>query len=75
MLTSGKPSKRAVYREDLRNNFPNYPDKPLRDILGPVPSEPVGNSKDLYKRRDPSGRVIRALSGIMQKGNVFKGTF
>lgn len=75
MLTSGKPSKRPVYNESIHQEFPLYPDKPLRDVLGPVPSEPVGNSKDLYKRRDPSGRVIRALSGIMVKGNQFKGTF
>jgi hypothetical protein len=45
----------------------------MRAVLGPVPSKPVGGEG--YKQRDKSGRVIRALSGIMQKGNVFKGTF
>jgi hypothetical protein len=45
----------------------------MRDVLGPVPSKPVGGEG--YKQRDKSGRVIRALSGIMKRGNVFKGTF
>jgi hypothetical protein len=73
MREKGTPSKRPVYQEQLREKFPFYPDKPMRDVLGPVPSKPVGGEG--YKQRDKSGRVIRALSGIMQKGNVFKGTF
>lgn len=75
MREKGNPSKRPVYQEQLRSSYPAYPDKPMRDVLGPVPSNPVGDSKDLYKRRDQNGRVVRALSGIMQKGNVFKGTY
>lgn len=74
MLTSGKPSKRPIYTDSIRQKFPVYPDKPMRDVLGPVPSKPVGNGEG-YKLRDDQGRVIRALSGIMVKGNRFKGTF
>ena len=36
MLTAGKPSKRPVYNESIRQKFPVYPDKPMRDVLGPV---------------------------------------
>ena len=74
MLTSGKPSKRPIYNDSIRQKFPVYPDKPMRDVLGPVPSNPVDNGEG-YKLRDKSGSVIRALSGIMVKGNRFKGTF
>lgn len=73
MREKGTPSRRPVYGEHLQRQYPLYPDKPLRDILGPPPSH--GNPNDSYKQRDPSGRVIRALSGIMRKGNVFRGTF
>ena len=74
MLTSGKPSKRPIYNDSIRQKFPVYPDKPMRDVLGPVPSNPVGSGEG-YKLRVDQGRVIRALSGIMVKGNRFKGTF
>ena len=74
MLTAGKPSKRPMYNDSIRQKFPVYPDKPMRDVLGPVPSKPVGNGEG-YKLRDKGGSVIRALSGRASKGNRFKGTF
>lgn len=73
MREKGTPSLRPVYGEQLQRQYPVYPDKPLRDILGPPPSH--GNPGDSYKERDKDGRVIRALSGIMKKGNTFKGMF
>lgn len=74
MRNEGTPSRRAVFKEGIQRQNPVYPDKPLRDVLGPMPSRPVLKD-DSYKLRDPDGRVIRALSGIMMKGNRFKGTF
>lgn len=57
---------------------PFYYDKILRD-RGLMPDSnrapDPGTAPRHFKTRDPQGRVIRALSGIMKKGNVFKGTF
>lgn len=57
---------------------PFYYDKILRD-RGLMPDSnrapDPGPAPRNFKTRDPQGRVIRALSGIMKKGNTFKGMF
>jgi hypothetical protein len=77
MLTEGTPSKRPMARSmEKPERF--YYDKILRDRGLNPPSNKApdpGTAPKRFKYRDKDGRVIRALSGIMQKGNVFKGTF
>lgn len=78
MREQGTPSNRRIAKSMGPKPERFYYDKILRDrgLQPPAnpPSDP-GPAPNQFKKRDPSGRVIRALSGIMQKGNVFKGTF
>lgn len=67
MLGEGRPSRREMYREKMQRENPVYPDRPLRDILGPPPSLGPERGPEL---RDNKGRMIRALAG-----STFKGTF
>ena len=63
MREKGTPSNRPIAKGMGPKPEPFYFDQILRDRgFQPSPNRPVG-------------RVIRALSGIMRKGNVFKGTF
>ena len=77
MYESKNPSRRRMFNEMQRPKpKPFYFDKILRDRgFQPSPSQGPGTAPNMFKQRDKQGRVIRALSGIMQKGNVFKGTF
>ena len=78
MYEEGTPSKRRLAKGMAPKPEEFYYDKIIRDRgLRPSPNQPAdpGTAPGKYMQRDRSGRVIRALSGIMQKGNVFKGTF
>lgn len=67
MRDQGVQSRREMYRGMLQNKFPLYPDRPLRDILGPPPPLRPERGPEL---RDEKGRMIRALARAQ-----FKGTF
>ena len=67
MLVEGRPSRREMYRARIQQENPVYPDRPLRDILGPPPSLRPERGPEL---RDNKGRMIRALAG-----STFKGMF
>ena len=78
MREEGTPSNRRMAKGMAPKPERFYYDKILRDRGLRPPSLPPtdpGPAPKQFKQRDPSGRVIRALSGIMKKGNVFKGTF
>lgn len=78
MREKGTPSNRPIAKGMGPKPEPFYFDRILRDRgFQPSPNRPVdpGPAPGQYRQRDEKGRVIRALSGIMRKGNVFKGTF
>ena len=79
MREEGTPSKRPLAKSMAPKPERFYYDKILRDRglqPSPFPKAPdPGTAPGRFQQRDQNGRVIRALSGIMKKGNVFKGTF
>jgi hypothetical protein len=75
MREKGTPSRRPVYGEQVRKKNPVYPDRILRENFERPMGAPVPDPSNMYKQREPGGRVIRALSSIMQRGNRFQGTF
>lgn len=81
MREKGTPSKLSMTRSMAPKKEPErfFHDKILRDKgykPNPIPKSPdPGTAPGRFQQRDDKGRVIRALSGIMTKGNLFRGTF
>jgi hypothetical protein len=68
MKKSLEEAKKTIRKETpkerkLRKDFPVYPDKPLRDVLGPQPS----------KKTLPSGPVLRGKDGKIKRALLAKG--
>ncbi len=64
-LEEAKNTARKVTPKErkLRENFPLYPDKPIRGIFGPPPS----------KKTLPSGPVLRGKDGKVKRALLAKG--
>lgn len=58
------PSRRNIHREMMREEFPVYMDRPLRDLYGPPPG-----------RGPEKGPLLRGKKGLALSGSGFKGSF